>query len=888
MVFVGGTLVFVVGMGAMDTIQSQTHGEKTEQDLQQFDSDLTTIAAQGETGSVYLDDLDGEIVDDGKLEVTVSDGYRTDTESTNLTTFAAEDDGGNEYAYQAGGVWEIHDDRATPMSTPNIDYYQETIDDEEVGRIDISPLSLEGTVGSGEHTVQQPQDDNSGEFDTLGNDMDYVDHVTVEVTETAYHHGWYSFLEDEFDAVDESDVDDDCDSASGEVTVICHDESAESVTVVAAVDGDAPLADLVDIEPAIFGGLFLEGDEGQLDSTLDVNSYENDDTEENVSDDLFLANYESYDLHNHATVDGIPVVNGTLGSNGNPVISQLGYGTAVDGHPVGSEGEADGVYQLRPDPDENAQPHQVDALATELSEPFDDIDRIDDELEQLHDEYLDGEPEADGEVSATDGDGQEGLFDGASDIDSLDSSDGDVHVGVDGHNALELINESDTITVSGDNQTNFYVDGNVELGNVEIEPDDSADSLWIYGSSNSEITIDDDFQGVVYAPGADIDIAADVTIDGAVVAGDGNLESSNQNPQGPQDDDIEEYDVEVNFDESLRTETPFTDSDEDLYFEYGEQRMPLDATFVLDRSGSMGPHNPNDAVDPYNPNDEVDVGEDWEPIPTGDPFRNMEGGFLGSNERDVELRDEDGNTERLEYRDYAHPDDWEDVRVHPDDHSGVSFWERTASLGLYNHPGNDPTSERVDATRNFIGMMNETDGDRAGVYDFDRDGHVLHHLDDDLEAAQANVEGHADGGTNMADGFELALNDYENYGEDDQERVTVLLSDGQNNYPEDDAAMDAQVERANELNVTLYTVGLGGLEHDPIPEDELEEWAEQTGGSFHSTDDAEELFDLFETIAEEEVEVDAEPEVEITATHERDVTADYAVSASEQVVEIDS
>ncbi|APX97935.1 hypothetical protein BB347_15680 [Natronorubrum daqingense] len=885
MVFVGGTLVFVVGMSAMDTIQSQTHGEKTEQDLQQFDADLTTIAGQGETGSVYLDGLDGEIVDDGELKVTVSDGYRTDTESTNLTTFAAEDDGGNEYAYQAGGVWEIHDDRATPMATPNIDYYQETIDDEEVGRIDISPLSLEGTVGSGEHTVQQPQDDNSGEFDTLGNDMDYVDHVTVEVTDTAYHHGWYSFLEDEFDAVDESDVDDDCDSASGEVTLICHDESAESVTVVAAVDGDAPLADLVDIEPAVFGGLFLEGDEGQLRSSLDVNSYDDHDTASNVTDDLFLANYDEYELANNANVSGLSVVNGEVHAPSNPKMSPLVYGLEFTDQSI-HEPLDEGVYQI------NSDEPRGQSVGAELSEPFDDIDTIDDELERLHTEYLDGESEADGEVSATDDSSQEGLFDGASDINSLDSSDGDIHVGVDEHDTLELPSDSDdpsvseTLTVSGDNQTNFYVEGDVQLGNVEIEPDDRADSLWVYASSESQITIDDDFQGVVYAPGADIDIAENVTIDGAVVAGDGNIES-NQGSQGPQDDNIEEYDVEINFDESLRTETPFTDSDEDLYFEYGEQRMPLDATFVLDRSGSMGPHNPSDAIDPYNPNDEEDIGESWEPIPTDDPFRNMDGGFLGiGDESDVELRDEDGNTERLEYRDYAHPDDWEDIRVHPDDHGGL--FGGSATLGLYDHPGNDPTSERVDATRNFIGMMNETDGDRAGVYDFDRDGHVLHHLDDDLDAAQANVEGHADGGTNMADGFELALNDYENYGEDDQERVTVLLSDGQNNYPEDDAAMDAQVERANELNVTLYTVGLGGLEHDPIPEDELEEWAEQTGGSFHSTDDAEELFDLFETIAEEEVEVDAEPEVEITATHERDVTADYAVSASEQVVEIDS
>ena len=840
MVLIGSALVFLTGSALIDGLQSQTYEEQSERDLKRFDSELATLGWQGDTPqTVYFgDQFDGDVVDDGELTITVSDGYQNDTSSIPLKAVVATDDGGNEFAYQAGGIWKLSGEYPTPVSNPNIEYYTEQYNGEQVGRIDVDPITVEGNVGAGEHSVTD-YNATALEFDS---NITYVNYVTIEVENTAYHHGWYDFLKSEFDATDEAALaGQDCDvSESLEENVICHDEAGQTVTVVAAIDGETSLASLVDIEPTIYGGLYAEGTEADLRSSLNVSGYDDHDTTTNVSDDLFVANYDTYNLHNHAEIDGIPVVNGELSSKGNPEVSPIGYGVSVDPGPRGKKfDEDDDAYWL--------DAHK-EALATELSSSYDDIEPIDDEIDTVLTEYLDGHSPADGDVTA-------GSYTGTGTVRTLDSSDGDVHVGVDG--TVDLSN----VDVTGDNRTSFYVDGTVDLSNVEITPDDRANALWIYATSDSKITIGNEFQGVVYAPGAEVEIADGTSVDGAVVAG----------PDSEIGDD-----VEIRFDRSLRTDTPLSEADEDLLFEYSDSRPPIDGTFILDSSGSMGPHNTNSDV--YEPIDSVGIsGADWEPIPVDEPFRN-------DGYRTVEVRNTT-TTERqyLSRREFAHPGNWDEIRV-----VGNCWGQCTTDLGLYEHAGNDPKGLRVDATRHFVDLMDDGNGDRVGVYEFDRNGDVLHELDDDLEGAKESVENNGLGGTNMAAGLELALDDYEDSELDDQERVAVLLSDGENNNPSDDRAMNEQVERAKELDVTLHTIGLDGREQNSIPEDKLETWATETGGSFHKADNATELFDLFENIAREEVQVDAETQVEISVTHDRAATAGYAVSVSERTVVVDS
>ncbi|ELY92589.1 von Willebrand factor A [Natrialba hulunbeirensis JCM 10989] len=870
MVFMGAALVFAVGSGALDALTAQTHAEKTEQELKQFDSDLASVGWQNDTTeTVFLGDgTQNKLVTDGSLTVNVSDGYNSNEERIPLETIVTTDESGNEYAYQAGGIWRSDSEYATAVSNPNIRYYTELSDGEQVGRLDLSPTTIQGSVGSGEHTVQSGQ---LQEFDLLGDELEYVNYVTVEVSETNYHNGWYDFLKEEFEATDEDNVSGlDCNPATEVTTnIICHNEDEQTVTVVAGVDGETPLANLVDVEPTVYGGLYIEGDENDFGSALEVTAYDNQTVGDRETNDIFLANYNEYDLKNNApgapnennnarntVIDGIPVVNGELGSQGNPVITQIGYGVSVDGKEI-ENNDGDTIYQL--DPQEGGEPR---ALAAELSEPYDSIDEIDTEVDNLLTNYLNEKPAPGSDVSS-------GLYSdiSSSHIDQLDSSNGDVHIGVE--NDLTLTDA----TVEGDNQTSFYVDGDITVSEVNIDPDDRANSLWIYGTSDSTIEIDGDFQGVIYAPGADIKTNDGVAIDGAVVAGDDVGIGDN---------------VHVNFDRTLRTDTPFTDGDEDLFFEYVESRPPIDATFILDSSGSMGPHNIYGSV--YDPITETEIsGSDWETIPVDEPFRNTHSELGGLIRHDIEVRNTTvGETSILEYReDYADPSEWDEVRV-IDETCFAGSCTNQADLGLYQHPGNDPSDQRVAATRHFLDLMNESEGDRAGVYEFDSNGRTLHHLTGDLEGVKDSVAGNGYAGTNMGAGLREALDDYETHGEEGQERIAILLSDGENSDSSGDALMWDQVERANENNVTLYTVGLDGLEHDPIPEDKLIEWAEATGGEFHGVDDSDDLYDLFEMIAREEIEVDAEVQVEISVTHERETTSGYAVNIAERTVELES
>ncbi|ADB62369.1 von Willebrand factor type A [Haloterrigena turkmenica DSM 5511] len=852
MVFLGATTVYVVGMGAFDAAESQAYGEQSQRELRQFDSTISSLGVQDDTPApVQFNNLDGELISDGQIEVTVSDGYVNDSRSIELETLVATDKGGNEFAYQAGGAWDVSGDRATAVSDPNLRYYYESTEDGQAGRVDIVPVTLTGTVGTGEHTVREIPNPDTDSFESLGEDIEVVSYTTVEVSGSSYHHGWYNFLKDEFDATDANN----CEvSNSVDENIICHDESEETVTVVANVDGEEPLRELVDIEPTVRSGLYIDGETGTLKSSLSMNAYGNHSSDGDDSPGFLLANYDEFHLHNHADIEGVPVVNGELGSKGNPSISPIGYGVAVNGTPQGESESGKKLYRLDSENEGEGKGVEGTALATELSQPYTDVDPIDDKIDRLLTSYLSGKPSADGDVST-------GMYSGEDGIDSTDSSDGNVNIGVDG--SLDL---SD-VEITGNNRTNFYVDGNVELSDVEIQPDDRADSLWVYATSDSTITIEDDFQGVVYAPGADLEIKDDVTIDGAVIAGDA--------AEGG-DDTLEiGDDVQINFDRSLRSATPLSEEDTDLLFEYSDTRPPVDVTFVLDRSGSMGPHNPT-SWSAYEPDYEIDIGEEWEPIPTDEPFRNTH------DWKSIQVRDDDGTIRTLEHRDFVHPDDWTEIRVHPYHQFGYI----PGSIGIYPHPGNDPTNQRVEATRNVIDELDPS-ADRVGVYDFASSGRALHPLSDDLESAKESVVGTAYGGTNMAAGLEAALNDYATRGTDDRERIVILLSDGKNSNTANDERMDELADRSDDLDYTLHTVGLDALEHDSIPEDKLEGWATETGGNYYQTADPDELLDLFEEIVDEEIDLDMDTQMQLAVNYDTGSTANYAVHVSERTVEID-
>ncbi|MFC6718413.1 VWA domain-containing protein [Natrialbaceae archaeon GCM10025810] len=784
-VIVGASIIFVVGTGILDGIESTTSSERGQQSFQQLDHDVNTLELQndGET-SVYFDEnWEYELSDEWTMNVTASNGFEsTDPEEIEMQTLVGTDEHGNELAYEAGGVWRGQGG-ATTVTDPGIQYRTESTDDGEIGRVAISSTSLSGDVGSGERSAELS---NRTEIAAFGEDIDYVSHVALEVDGSPNHDGWYRFLKDEFDATDAKTCDVDAvDTDDG--NVICHDEGDETVTLIAVIDGENSLNNALGIEPTIYGGLYTAGDKklettGGSNPSITATGYEDGDVDDNETD-VLVSNPDSalrpkpgaspYRIDNDLTVDAYPVINGTPEAGTGVELASHAYATDIDE----SDPNTDEIYPG--DEDANLMPvYDISTAAgsadksvhaAQMSSSIGDVPDIDTAVDDAVTDYLDGSDSVPDSTITADKEDKEDKYHSSSGVtidDDIDTGDGDVYIGVDGD-----LDMSD-VDIRGGNQTFVYATGDVDVSDVEIGPDDrtNASSLWIYSSKTGSVNVNGDFQGVVYAPGKQLNMNSGVTVDGAIVAGNSDIGN----------------DVTINFDESLRTDNPLENEGDvpDII----KKRKPLDVMFVLDRSGSMGM--------------------------------------------------------------------------------------------------NDPGQERVDATRTFIDQLNESNGDRVGLYEFNQRGHRIFSLDSDLDAAKARVRGHEDGNTNMAKGIELALDDLDTSGDEDHEPTIVLLSDGENTVDTRYIETFNQVDRAARNDVTIHTVGLKSRFGGDIPEEQLREIANRTGGNYTSVDDPEDLSETFNKTAEDAID-DSEVEIETSATDEFETSDEYVVDVEHNEIELD-
>ncbi|MFC4245914.1 VWA domain-containing protein [Natribaculum luteum] len=759
MVFAGATLVALTGMSLIDALEGQATREQADQTLQVVDKELSTMIHSGEEettiaiDSRYAEDYD--IRDGGNLSVVVTNRFG-DRCSQNTTLGTLQYDGGEDLiGYQAGGRWQRTGDSSTMLSSPDIRYVERTDGENTVYSLDLTLPSVSGEISGGENIARGTSFDDGAELQSCIQDDDfgYPSNVTLEVEDTPFHEAWYDFLREEFDA-------------EGHDKVVYHEPDNRTVRVEAPLGSDRPFADYVDLEPTIYGGLYVEGastGNTQFDRELAIDrydsrydTYEGSDSKNKTSDFFLIDSDDRVKLQGtgngngngpKADIEGWLVVNDELqvlpGANVTPPLAFAD----VEKEPSGTPGSSD-------------------VHVNEGNVTFDSIAPINDEIEQAH-EYLENES------APGTGTVKNGMYykDGLYKLDggTINTSDGDVHVAVDGD-----LNLTD-VTVTGDGQAHFYVDEDIDVKDVEV-PNDRASALWIYGTDSTGGSVGGEFGGVVYAPGSDdLEIDDGTEVYGAIVGG--------------------KYDkigdgVDVHFDESLRTDIPI---EEDIEFKIGGgTRDPIDVTFVLDRSGSM----------------------DW----------------------------------------------------------------------------NDPDGIRVDATKDFIGLLDNSEyGDKAGVFEFNTGGNQLHELSGDLTSVNQSVVAREDGGTDMSAGMELALDEYDDGDDPDRDRTMILLSDGENDCgwfcdsdELDEQTMDLAQNDANDKNVTIYTVGLG----DHVDEDLLEDVADATGGEYHHADNAEELEDIFaEDIGNAIVEDPPEPKV---VSVKADGAGDnYAIRVVEQEIEFD-
>ena len=850
LVMVSGTLVFVVGMGALDSIQRQAMNERETQVLQQFDHDLASLT-NDTAKSVYLEQGKYNISNTSTIRITSSNGFEEiSNHSVTMGTLIQNGKSSTELGYQAGGIWRNNGGSTTIVSRPDLRYYKEESD---LGRIDFSITSLSGNAGPGENTVIQ-YNSSRPSIDTPTGD-EFVSHVEITVEGTRYHDGWYEFMSDEFKATDIEAVDSvdedkypscDFEPDRSYPNLICHDPDNQTVTVIATIDGNNPFAHHVGIDPTIYGGLSADSIEGDLSAdNLNVTGYSSKDT--NTSPDIFTVN-SRVDLEEGADIDAYPVLNGELDPEAGSTVDPIAYVS----DPNFETRDANRRYWTNG----TRVAHLTDdVIAANMSRPFDPHENIDTEIEDSALDYLKNNVGTE-RVEKVDGNniGEAGrYYTSASefDLNHVDTSSGSVHIGVGGSSELTL---SD-LTVTGGNQTYIYTNNSVAIGEDGVSTGGTAESFWLYGTSNTDITVNKNanFEGVIYAPESELEIEEGTEIFGAVVGGETEIGD----------------DVIIKFDRSIRTDIPIPEENRDITVE--EARAPLDVTFVLDGSGSMGGSA------------STVTGGDWQSPP-------FDSGMVASGaNHSVEVNQCDFFGCSIETIDPGESysdslfQDTEEVRV-KDGSASDSVIVKDPSRGF----GSDPLALRADATRDFIEALNESNNDRAGVFEFNSGSETVRELDSDLSSVRNSISVSANGGTDMSKGMGAALSQYSD--SSDNKRVMVLLSDGKNDLRTDD-----RTERANDMtkqlinesaseSVTIYTIGLG----NDVDTTLLKKAANKTDGKYYHADDAEKLEDLFDRIAERAI-ADAEITFDVGGIPDPgEASSDYVINVETRQVRIEN
>ncbi|GAB3673711.1 hypothetical protein GCM10028856_28610 [Halopiger thermotolerans] len=555
LVAIGAVLVFGIGSVAIDSTEMQISAEQSEQMMQQFDKDLqTAMIDNGTSGAVYLrEEGEYEIATEGQITVTAVNSYAEKNATIDLGTLKYEDESGNLFAHQAGGVWQGQGENTKLVSRPNIKYHERP---NNTGIVELDVTNLGGNIEGGENRVSSRPVPSSQHGD-LTQDIGFVNHINITVSDTPYHNGWARFLKDEFDASSGANC-----GTNGHVNsaTVCHDESANAVTVIAPIEGEDGFTTHVGITPTIYGGLYV-GDDHLFAKSMTVDRYNGSVgwTPGSHTEDLFVTDGD-LSLPG-ANVTGVPVVNGRLSGSAGTTTSSIAFATNPDGRRIDVVNGTE-VYNVT-----GTTPPSV--FGAKMADSFDGIDDIDQHVDRAHtlvDEYENTTRGVPGTLTSNPS--EDGFYYSSGTVDTIntiDTTDGDVRVAVDGD--LEL----DTVNVVGSGRVTFYVSGDITAEDVTVSGD-QADNLWIYGTSNADVDLKGKFQGVVYAPSSDLHVKSNAEVYGAVVGGQANIGNN----------------VEIHFDKTLRTDIPIPKQNRDVRVQYSETRPPIDVVFVLDRSGSMG------------------------------------------------------------------------------------------------------------------------------------------------------------------------------------------------------------------------------------------------------------------------------------------------------------
>ncbi len=154
-----------------------------------------------------------------------------------------------------------------------------------------------------------------------------------------------------------------------------------------------------------------------------------------------------------------------------------------------------------------------------------------------------------------------------------------------------------------------------------------------------------------------------------------------------------------------------------------------------------------------------------------------------------------------------------------------------------------PFEEAKKAAKVFISRMKS--GDKAAIVQFSDKTSVLSHLTGEKDKLFKAIDSlRAGGNTALFDGVVTGLNVLKD--SDSVEKVTVLLSDGEDNVSK--ASYNDCLKAAKSSGVSIYTVGLGRV---GPPVEKLNSLAKETGGKFLNAPSEESLVSLYDNLAGE-------------------------------------
>lgn len=153
---------------------------------------------------------------------------------------------------------------------------------------------------------------------------------------------------------------------------------------------------------------------------------------------------------------------------------------------------------------------------------------------------------------------------------------------------------------------------------------------------------------------------------------------------------------------------------------------------------------------------------------------------------------------------------------------------------------NDPNNVRKTVTKEFINRL--TDTDTAALVSFDFSAITLSDFTSDKDVLCNAVEKlDSSGGTSLSVGINGALNLFSTKEKSENRlRYIIMLTDGIGSYS------TIYTTRAKDDNIIIHTIGLGNSVSRAV----LTNMAEGTGGNYYHVNQADELYYIFDTIAE--------------------------------------